>query len=105
MDHLVEMSEDEQERAVATAREVAQEFAKVGAQHDRENSFPYELAPIFRESGLVALNVPKRFGGWGADIWTTARCVKELALGDPACALAYNMHIGVIGFFRGMWSE
>ena len=105
MDHIVEMSEGEQERAIATAREVAQEFAKVGPRHDRENSFPHELAPIFRDSGLVALNLPKRFGGWGADIWTTVRCVRELALGDPACALAYNMHIGVIGFFCGMWSE
>ncbi len=105
MDHSIEMTPAEQARAIEVAREVARAFEKVGARHDRDNTFPYELAPIFRESGLVALNVPKRFGGWGADIWTTVRCVEELAKGDPACALGYNMHIGVIGFFRGMWSE
>jgi alkylation response protein AidB-like acyl-CoA dehydrogenase len=105
MDHTVEMTAPEQARAIEIAREIAQEFDRVGAKHDRDNTFPYELAPIFRDSGLVALNVPKRFGGLGGDIWTTVRCVEELAKGDPACALGYNMHLGVIGFFRGMWSE
>jgi alkylation response protein AidB-like acyl-CoA dehydrogenase len=105
MPHVVEMSEAEQEAAVAKARELAVEFDRVGAEHDRDNSFPYELTSLFKESGLAALNVPKRFGGMGADIWTTARCVQELARGDAACALAFNMHIGVIGFFTGMWSE
>lgn len=105
MAHVVEMTAAEQQAAIATAQKVAAEFNGVGAQHDRDNSFPHELAPLFKESGLAGLNVPKRFGGWGADIWTTARCVQEIAKGDPSCALAFNMHIGVIGFFVGMWSE
>ena len=102
MAHVVEMTAEEQQAAIATAQKVAAEFDQVGAQHDRENTFPAELTPLFKESGLAGLNVPKRFGGWGADIWTTARCVQELAKGDPSCALAFNMHIGVIGFFAGM---
>ena len=53
----------------------------------------------------ACLNIPKRFGGWGADIDTTARCVQILAEGDPAITLGFNMHFGVIGFFRGMWRE
>ena len=105
MAHLVEMNEAEQEAAVDKARELAVEFDRVGAEHDRDNSFPDELVPMFKGSGLAALNVPKRFGGMGADIWTTARCVQELAKGDPACALSFNMHLGVVGFFIGMWSE
>ena len=64
MDHTIEMTPAEQTHAIEVAREVAKGFDKVGARHDRDNTFPYELAPIFRESGLVALNVPKRFGGW-----------------------------------------
>lgn len=101
----LEMTPQESEAAVAIAREVAREFDKVGARHDRDNSFPEELVPIFKRSGLAGLNVPKRFGGMGADLWTTARCVQELAKGDPACTLGFNMHLGVVGFFRGMWSE
>jgi alkylation response protein AidB-like acyl-CoA dehydrogenase len=101
----LEMTPREAENAIATARAVAREFDKVGARHDRDNSFPSELVPIFKQSGLAGLNVPKRFGGMGADLWTTARCVQELAKGDPACTLGFNMHLGVVGFFRGMWSE
>jgi alkylation response protein AidB-like acyl-CoA dehydrogenase len=100
-----EMTKDESLKVIETARKVAAEFDRVGAKHDRSNTFPDELVPIFKQSGLAALNVPKRFGGLGADVWTTARCVQELAKGDASCALAFNMHIGVVGFFTGMWSE
>jgi len=99
------MTEAEAQAAIAVARKVAVEFDRVGALHDRDNTFPDELVPIFKESGLAGLNVPKRFGGQGADLLVTAQCVQELAKGDPACALTFNMHLGVIGFFRGMWSE
>ena len=105
MPHSVEMTEAEAQAAIAVARKVAAEFDRVGALHDRDNTFPDELVPIFKESGLAGLNVPKRFGGQGADLLVTAQCVQELAKGDPACALTFNMHLGVIGFFRGMWSE
>jgi alkylation response protein AidB-like acyl-CoA dehydrogenase len=99
------MTPEEQERAVAIAQEVAKEFDKAGADHDRDNTYVADMVKVFRDSGLPALCVPKRFGGWGADIWTTARCVQALAYGDPSTALTVNMHLGVIGFFRGMWSE
>ena len=49
--------------------------------------------------------MPKRFGGWGADIKTFTECIQILAEADPACTLAFNMHLAVVGFFRGMWDE
>ncbi|MFD5827831.1 acyl-CoA dehydrogenase family protein [Lentzea sp. NPDC060358] len=103
--HVVEMSSAEREQAFAICRALADEFRAAGPRHDEENSFPYELAARIRELRLPGLNIPKRHGGWGADIATTARSVELLAYGDPAIALAFNMHWGVIGFFRGMWSE
>ena len=103
--HVLEMTVAEQDRAFAICHELAAEFSAAGPRHDEENSFPYALANRFRGLGLPALNIPKRFGGWGADIDTTARCVQILAEGDPAITLGFNMHLGVIGFFRGMWSE
>lgn len=102
--HVVEMSASEREHAFKVCRELADEFRKVGPHHDAENSFPHEMAARVRALGLPALNIPKRFGGWGGDIATTARCVELLAYGDPAIALGFNMHWGVVGFFRGMWS-
>ena len=103
--HVVEMSAAEQTRAVETAAALAARFAAVGPVVDRENRFASELVPEFRASGLAGLTVPRRFGGLGADIATFTRCVQTLAEGDPACALAFNMHMAVVGFFRGMWSE
>ncbi|WP_420464670.1 acyl-CoA dehydrogenase family protein [Panacagrimonas sp.] len=102
--HVVEMSADEREHAFAVCRELAEEFRAVGPRHDAENSFPHAMAARVRELRLPGLNIPKRYGGWGADIATTARCVELLAYGDPAITLGFNMHFGVIGFFRGMWS-
>lgn len=81
--HVVEMTPEEQERAVGVARRVAAEFDNTGAAHDRDGSYAVDMVAAFRDSGLPALCVPKRFGGWGADIWTTARCVQALAYGPP----------------------
>ena len=103
--HVIEMTAAERAHAFAVCRELADEFRAAGPQHDAENTFPYALAERFRALGLPGLNIPKRFGGWGADIDTTARCVQILAEGDPAITLGFNMHFGVIGFFRGMWRE
>ena len=103
--HVVEMSAAERERAFAVCRELSAQFSEAGPRHDAENSFPFEIAERVRAVGLPALNIPKRFGGWGADIATIARCVELLAYGDPGIALGFNMHFGVVGFFRGMWSE
>ena len=103
--HVIEMTPAEQARALETAQQLALRFDALGPLVDRENRFAHELVPEFKASGLAGLTVPKRFGGQGADIATFTRCVQALAEGDPACTLAFNMHMAVVGFFRGMWSE
>jgi alkylation response protein AidB-like acyl-CoA dehydrogenase len=103
--HVVEMSTQEQERAVDVARELAPEFDKVGKEGDQANEFPFSLVPLYKESGLVGIGVPKKYGGGGADIWTLSRISYELAKGDPACALAFNMHQVMVGILRGLMSE
>ncbi|MGH8518337.1 MAG: acyl-CoA dehydrogenase family protein, partial [Panacagrimonas sp.] len=79
--HVIEMSTAERERAFEICRELADEFRAVGPRHDAENSFPHEMAKRVRALRLPGLNIPKRFGGWGGDIATTARCVELLAYG------------------------
>jgi alkylation response protein AidB-like acyl-CoA dehydrogenase len=103
--HAVEMSEAEQERAVQIARDLAPEFDKVGEQADQENQFPFSLVSLYKDAGLPGIGVPKKFGGGGADIWTLARISYELAKGDPACALAFNMHQVMVGILKGLMSE
>jgi alkylation response protein AidB-like acyl-CoA dehydrogenase len=103
--HGVEMSEQEQQRAIDIARELAPEFDKVGEQGDRENQFPFSLVPLYKEAGLPGIGVPKKYGGGGGDIWTLAQVSYELAKGDPACALAFNMHQVMVGILKGLMPE
>jgi alkylation response protein AidB-like acyl-CoA dehydrogenase len=100
--HDVEMTAQEKEQALETAREVAREFERVGADSDAKNEFPMELVQIYKDSGLVGIAVPKEYGGGGADILTLSLISRELAKGDPACSLAFNMHQTMVGIFRGL---
>ena len=103
--HNVEMSDKEQARAVELAREVAVELARIGPDCDAQNTFPFEAVPLFKDSGLVGLPVSKDYGGMGGDIWTVARVSTELAKGDPACALAFNMHFCMVGMLTGILTK
>lgn len=103
--HDVEMTPAEQRQVIETARALAREFDAVGARADEENAFPRELVALYKDSGLCGLVVPKKYGGLGADIWTAVQVSHELAKGDPACALAFNMHTTVVGIMRGMLNE
>src|SRR3984957_747550 len=103
--HVVEMTEAEQERAVQIARELAPEFDRVGKDADERNEFPFSLVPLYKETGLAGIGVPKGVGGGRADICTPARISYELAKGGPACALAFNMHQVMVGILRGLMPE
>ena len=41
----------------------------------------------------------------GGDIWTVAHVSTELAKGDPACALAFNMHFCMVGMLTGILTK
>lgn len=100
--HSVEMTPQERQKAIDIARELAVEFDRVGAGCDERNEFCHELVEPYRQSGLVGIAVPKEYGGGGADLWTLSQISRELAKGDPACALAFNMHQTMVGIFRGL---
>src|SRR5882672_7132027 len=67
-------------------------FAPRAAQHDREASFPFEDYADLREAGLLGLCVPERYGGLGADLETYCLVSEQIARGNAATALTYNMH-------------
>ncbi|MGQ0623397.1 MAG: acyl-CoA dehydrogenase family protein [Sporichthyaceae bacterium] len=82
------------------ARELATVFEAVGAGCDADNRFPTETVAPYKDSGLVGMAVPRRYGGLGADIWTTSLVGRELAKGDAGIALSYNMHQAMVGILR-----
>lgn len=104
--HDIEITPAERDELIARARKLAEKFAELGPSADEKNELPLELVPLYKESGLARLIVPKKYGGFGADLWTVALIEKELAsYGDPAITLSFNMHHVMIGIFRDLLEE
>jgi alkylation response protein AidB-like acyl-CoA dehydrogenase len=99
--HVPEITPDERDQLLAAARELAVRFDAAGRQCDLDNRFPTELVEPYKRSGIVACAVPRRYGGLGADIYTTTLIGRELAKGDPGIALSFNMHQAMVGILRG----
>jgi len=82
---------------MALADRLAAEFAPRAAEHDRNNTFPFENFRAMRETGYLALTVPAEFGGGGADPLEFALAQERLARGDGATALSSAMHLSLVG--------
>ncbi|MEP6792249.1 MAG: acyl-CoA dehydrogenase family protein [Ramlibacter sp.] len=68
-------------------------FAARAAQWDETASFPFANYEDLRDAGLLALCVPKAFGGGGADYATYMMVAAEIGRFCGATALTWNMHI------------
>jgi alkylation response protein AidB-like acyl-CoA dehydrogenase len=84
-----------QKHWVEIAAQHADDFASRAAQHDRENSFPFENFEAMRASGYTNMSIPAELGGGGASLLDICLAQQRLARGDGATALAVNMHLGL----------
>jgi alkylation response protein AidB-like acyl-CoA dehydrogenase len=75
------------------ARLGRERFAPRAARYDRDAAFPFENYAEMREAGLLALCVPERYGGGGADLLTYCLVAAEIGRHCGATALTYNMHV------------
>jgi alkylation response protein AidB-like acyl-CoA dehydrogenase len=87
---------DEHRNLQRRCLELAADFATRAAEHDRDASHPIENYRILREEGLLALNVPKKWGGSGVGLLGHTIAFEALAQGCPSTALAFNMHASVV---------
>ena len=69
-----------------------QKFAVRAHRYDEEASFPFENYDDMREAGLLAMTVPKSFGGLGIEYSEYALLAAEMGRWCGATALTYNMH-------------
>ena len=72
------------------------------AQYDREGSHPLESWHDLWEHGLLAITVPKEYGGLGVDMLTYAIVIERLAWGCVSTALSFNMHAVVQRFIDAL---
>lgn len=90
---------------VGTARRLAPRFAARAGGYDRDGAFPVDDFADLREAGLFGLMVPKRLGGLGAGFAEYAAVATELARGNGATALVFNMHASVTGALGAVTEE
>ena len=82
-----------QQELMDLAHQLAVErFAPRAADLDRDAAFPFEDYQDLHTSGLLSLCVPEKFGGHGADFETYCLVAEQLAQGNAATALTFNMH-------------
>ncbi|MEU7920354.1 acyl-CoA dehydrogenase family protein [Micromonospora zamorensis] len=92
-------------QALEAARRLAPRFAARAAEHDRDGSFPIEDFRDLREAGLFGLMVPRALGGMEASFAEYAAVATELARGNGATALVFNMHASVTGALGAVTEE
>ena len=90
------------ERVSALSRD---RFAPRAARYDTESIFPYENYADLHAAGLLALTVPREFGGVGADAVTYVHALREIAKGCSATALTFNMHSTVTTFLAALGTD
>jgi alkylation response protein AidB-like acyl-CoA dehydrogenase len=83
----------QQELLELASRLGRERFAPRAARYDRDATFPFENYDEMREAGLLALCVPERYGGGGADLLTYCIVAAEIGRHCGATALTYNMHV------------
>ncbi|MDI6103821.1 acyl-CoA dehydrogenase family protein [Actinoplanes sp. NEAU-A12] len=87
------------------ARRLAARFAARAAATDRDGTFPVDDFADLRAAGFFGLMVPARLGGAGAGFAEYAEVAYELARGNGATALIFNMHASVTGALSGVTDE
>ena len=88
---------EEQRRLQQRSRHLAEDFATRAARHDREASHPVENYEALRDAGFYGLNVPAALGGGGVGLLGYSLAAEELAQGCASTALAFNMHLSIVG--------
>jgi alkylation response protein AidB-like acyl-CoA dehydrogenase len=90
---------------VAEARRLAPRFAARAAEYDRAGAFPVDDFADLRAAGLFGLMVPESLGGLGSGFADYVRVAYELARGNGATALVFNMHASVTGALGAVTPE
>lgn len=78
--------------ALDTARHLAQTLAQTAVERDRQGGHAAAERQLIRDSGLLSLSIPKRFGGPGSSWTEILQTVAILAEADSALAHIYAFH-------------
>lgn len=77
---------------LATAKQLADDFATRAAKHDTDGSFVAENYAAMRAAKLFSAPIPTELGGGGASYAEHCAMIRTIARGCGSTALAYSMH-------------
>ncbi len=76
--------------ALTIARELARAFAETAAERDLRGGTPKAERDSLRQSGLLALSIPREYGGQGASWSETLEIIREFARADSSIAHVFG---------------
>jgi SfnB family sulfur acquisition oxidoreductase len=88
------------EEAIAVAEDVAQQLALNAAERDRERRLPHAEMELVSDSGLLAITVPKEYGGAGVRAATLARVIALLSAADGSIGQIPQNHFFMLEALR-----
>ena len=98
---------------VLIAQHLATQFAQTAAQRDKQGGNPKYERDLIRQSGLLTLSIPQKFGGQGASWQSIFNTIQTIAQVDSSLAHVYGFHhllIATVQLFAkpeqyGRWFE
>lgn len=91
--------------AIAVAKELAAEFAQQASTRDKERQLPYAEVQKLSQSGLLAITVPKEYGGASVSNVTLVEVLKMLSEGDSSLGQLPQNHLYSVEALRIDGSE
>jgi SfnB family sulfur acquisition oxidoreductase len=88
------------EEAIAVAEDIAPQLAFNAADRDRERRLPYAEMELVSDSGLLAITVPKEYGGAGVRAGTLARVIALLSAADGSIGQIPQNHFFMLEALR-----
>ena len=91
--------------AIAVATEVAATLAEGAARRDRERMLPVEELELLSDAGLLAITVPKAYGGAGVSAGTVAQVIALLSGADGSIGQIPQNHFFMLEGLRLQGTE
>lgn len=91
--------------AISVAHEVAATLAEGAVERDRERRLPYAEMDLLSDQGLLAITVPKEFGGAGVKAGTLAEVIAIIAAADGSLGQIPQNHFFMLEGLRLVGSQ
>ena len=88
-----ELTSQQKQLCEETRNLASNKFLSRSAKYDRNASFPIENYKDLHKANLMAICIPKIYGGKGADLKTYMLAAAEIGRYCGATALTFNMHV------------